>query len=100
TQFYGGAANAGSGVLIGGWQDNGTLRRDTSGTWTRMFGGDGGWCAADSSNSNYFYGEYVYCMVHRSINAGMSSNYIYNNSANPLTDAGVSTTSNFIAAFI
>lgn len=97
TQFYGGAGNASSGTIVGGTQDNGTLRY-TPGAgpqgWTTMFGGDGGFCAADPSNSSYFYGEYVYLQIHRSANGGSSSSYIYSG----ITDAGSS--ANFIAPFI
>ncbi|OAI41772.1 hypothetical protein AYO41_01415 [Verrucomicrobia bacterium SCGC AG-212-E04] len=99
TQFYGGAGNATTGVFVAGAQDNGTLRfTPANGTegWTTMFGGDGGNCAADPQNSNYFYGEYVYCEIHRSANGGASSSYIYTG----MTGAGVSTTSEFIAPFI
>ena len=88
TQFYGAAGNNSSGTVVGGTQDNGTLRDasvgGTSG-WTAMFGGDGGYCAADQSNSSYFYGEYVYLQIHRSSNGGLSSSYI----TSGLGDAGV-----------
>ena len=62
TQFYGGAGNVKTGTIVGGAQDNGTVTfRTTTGpdAWSEMFGGDGGWCAADQTDSNYFYGEYV-----------------------------------------
>ncbi|MBK9129683.1 MAG: hypothetical protein IPM13_18140, partial [Phycisphaerales bacterium] len=97
TQFYGGSRHAGTGILIGGTQDNGTLRRtDASGYngWTTMFGGDGGWCASDPTDSSYHYGEYVFLQIHRSKNSGASSSYIYSG----LTDAGVN--ANFIAPFV
>jgi photosystem II stability/assembly factor-like uncharacterized protein len=79
TQFYGGAGNAATGVIIGGAQDNGTLRftpANGSEGWTEMFGGDGGWCAADASDPDVFYGEYVFLNVHRSTNGGATSDYI------------------------
>jgi photosystem II stability/assembly factor-like uncharacterized protein len=79
TQFYGGAGNSASGTIIGGAQDNGTLRyTPASGTegWTSMFGGDGGWCAADPTDQQYFYGEYVFLNIHRSSDGGQSSEYI------------------------
>jgi hypothetical protein len=88
TQFYGAAGNNSSGTIVGGTQDNGTLRYTIAGGgsgWTTMFGGDGGFCAADQSDSNYFYGEYVYLQIHRSINGGVSSSYI----TTGLGDAGV-----------
>lgn len=79
TQFYGGAGNPTSGTIIGGAQDNGTICFTPAGgseNWTEMFGGDGGFCAADPNDSNYFYGEYVYLNIHRSTNGGASSDYI------------------------
>jgi hypothetical protein len=79
TQFYGGAGNADSGAMIGGAQDNGTLRFTASGGsegWTEMFGGDGGWCAADPTDPNVFYGEYVHLNVHRSLDGGVTADYI------------------------
>src|SRR3954468_4497564 len=63
TQFYGGAGNTNSGVIVGGTQDNGDLRYTTVGGsegWTTWNGGDGGFSAADRTDQNYFYGEYVY----------------------------------------
>jgi photosystem II stability/assembly factor-like uncharacterized protein len=79
TQFYGAAANTTSGTIVGGAQDNGTLRFTTAGgpqKWSEMFGGDGGFCAAHPSDQNVFYGEYVYLNIHRSMDAGQSSDYI------------------------
>ena len=77
TQFYAGTANSRTGIIIGGTQDNGTLRftGDTE-NWTEMFGGDGGWCAGDPIDDRYFYGEYVYLNIHRSSDGGRSSEYI------------------------
>jgi photosystem II stability/assembly factor-like uncharacterized protein len=75
TQFYGGAGNATTGVIIGGAQDNGTLRYDPDGgseQWTTMFGGDGGWCAADPTDRNVFYGEYTNLNIHRNTDGGVS----------------------------
>lgn len=75
TQFYSGAGNPTSGTIIGGAQDNGTLCR-TKGAggdgWTSMFGGDGGWCAADPTDPKIFYGEYVYLNIHRNLDGGVT----------------------------
>lgn len=77
TQFYSGAGNPASGRVIGGTQDNGTLRyTGNTETWNTPFGGDGGWSAADPTDPNYMYGEYIYLNVHRSSNGGVSSEYI------------------------
>jgi photosystem II stability/assembly factor-like uncharacterized protein len=79
TQFYAGAGNAASGVIVGGAQDNGTLLftpANGSEGWTEMFGGDGGWCAADASDPDFLYGEYVFLNVHRSTDGGATSEFI------------------------
>ncbi len=75
TQFYGAAANT-RGIIIGGSQDTGTLRYDTTTgnqQWSETFGGDGGWCAADPNDPNYLYGEYIYLNIHRSTDAGATT---------------------------
>jgi photosystem II stability/assembly factor-like uncharacterized protein len=98
TQFYGGAANPTTNVVYGGTQDNGTLRftpgTNASENWTTPFGGDGGWCAADPTDPNYFYGEYVYLQIHRSTNGGASASFIDTG----IGDAGFN--ANFIAPFV
>lgn len=75
TQFYGGASNPASGKIVGGAQDNGTIcfdpARGTEG-WRQIFGGDGGFCAADPTNPQVFYGEYVYLNIHRNTDGGAS----------------------------
>lgn len=79
TQFYAGAGNVDSGAIIGGAQDNGTLRFTSEGgseAWTEMFGGDGGWCAADPTDPDVFYGEYVFLAIHRSTDGGESAEFI------------------------
>lgn len=74
TQFYGGTGNSTSGIIIGGTQDNGTLRY-SGGTenWTETFGADGGFAAADQTDPNYFYGEKQDLGVFRSSDAGLSA---------------------------
>ncbi len=99
TQFYGAAGNPTTGTIVAGAQDNGTLRTTTvSGIsgWTTMNGGDGGYCAADQTDPNYFYGEYVYATIARSSNGGASSSNIYSG----ITDANDSNGAEFIAPFI
>jgi len=75
TQFYGGAGNPISGVIIGGTQDNGTIAAhpaEGSEKWRTIFGGDGGWCAADPTDPNVFYGEYVFLNIHRNTDGAIT----------------------------
>src|SRR5262249_11889040 len=62
TQPYGIAANPTTFATIIGSQDNGSTQWEPSQgtTWTIWATGDGGFCAADPTDPNYFYGEYVY----------------------------------------
>ncbi len=97
TQFYGAAGNPTTGEIIGGTQDNGTLfykpGKGTEG-WTTTYGGDGGFSAADPTDPNYFYGEYVYLSMHRSTNRGVSASDI----STGIKDVS-SSCANFIAPF-
>jgi hypothetical protein len=94
TQFYGGAI-APNGIVIGGTQDNGTLRfSGGTETWTSEIGGDGGFCAADPIDSNFMYGETQRLRIRRSTNGGLSFNQI----TSGLTDVGGLNT-NFIPYF-
>jgi hypothetical protein len=111
TQFYGGGGNAASGRIMGGTQDNGTLRYDVgAGTnvWAVQFGADGGFSAVDPTDANILYGETQNFRLHRSLTGGTPSQYIYGGSgstscAKPppyqITDA-CNGTANFISPFI
>jgi hypothetical protein len=73
TQFYSASAHAGDGVIAGGAQDNGSLIHHTGNgntDWARFFGGDGGYCAIDPTNSDIVYGEYVFLNIHRVTDGG------------------------------
>jgi hypothetical protein len=99
TQFYGAAMNPTTGHIVGGTQDNGTLfysgdKQD----WFHLFGGDGGYGAADPTDPNFFYGEVQRALIHRSSDGGQSSSFIYD-TANPIGDAG-GLESNFIPFFM
>lgn len=95
TQFYSGAGHSGTnGQIIGGTQDNGSLRYSGAGTtWTSFFGGDGGHSAIDSGDGAYIYGEYVRLQIHRATTVGGNGSFIYSG----ITDAG--SKANFIAPF-
>jgi photosystem II stability/assembly factor-like uncharacterized protein len=93
TQFYAAAGHGSSDLLMGGTQDNGTLRIVGSNRNANLtFGGDGGQVQIDPTDSRYVYGEYQYLGVHRSSNGGASSGTI----TRGLGDFG-SGNSNFIA---
>ncbi|MCB9892421.1 MAG: hypothetical protein H6833_12280 [Planctomycetes bacterium] len=93
TQFYGAAGHATGDTLVGGTQDNGTLRVQGSSPFANLtFGGDGGQVQIDPTNPSYVYGEYQYLGVHRSSNGGASSRAI----TSGLGDFG-SGNSNFIS---
>ncbi|MEE8169609.1 MAG: hypothetical protein V3T70_03595, partial [Phycisphaerae bacterium] len=95
TQFYGAAGDGPGGLIIGGTQDNGTLRLTTGSDDAHLtFGGDGGFCAVDPTNSSICYGEYVHLQIHRSLNGGGTASYIFSGIGDAGSDA------NFIAPFI
>lgn len=65
--------------VVGGAQDNGTMRyTPTSGAnaWNTWFGGDGGYVASDPTSANNYYGEYVNLQIFRSTDGGASGDYI------------------------
>ena len=76
TQFFGGAGNPATGTIIGGAQDNGTLAYTPAAGangWKEILGGDGGYVAADPTDPNIFYTEYVYLDVYRNDDGATSS---------------------------
>lgn len=75
TQLYGCCMNPTSGVVLGGAQDNGTVRATPANGlngWTSPLGGDGSFCASDPTDPSYFYLQYYYLNLYRSSNAGSS----------------------------
>ena len=111
TQFYGGGGNAGAGRVIGGTQDNGTLRYDIgagTNTWAMQHGSDGGFSAADPTDPNILYGEIQNFRLFRTLTGNSPSQYIYGGNGaqsctkNPpyqITDS-CNGTANFIAPFM
>jgi BNR/Asp-box repeat. len=72
TQLYGAAVNS-AGVIVAGAQDNGTQRYSGNlNKWAEWQGGDGGYCAADPTNPNIFYGEYTNMTIYRSDDGGVA----------------------------
>lgn len=67
TQFYYGDGHIGSNTIMGGTQDNGTLRYTPSqgaNAWNEVWGGDGGDIASDPTDPQVWYGEYVYLEIY------------------------------------
>ena len=113
TQFYGAGGNATAGVILGGTQDNGTLKYTpaTGTTWTTEFGGDGGFSAVDQTDANHLFGEYVRLQLHRSLDGGTSadwinglywtgSTYVCKSAPYTITDSCDNARANFIAPFV
>ncbi len=77
TMFYGASGNGPTDTIVGGTQDNGTLRVVGGSTSANLdFGGDGGQAQIDPTNANYVFGEYQYLGVHRSTNGGSTAGTI------------------------
>lgn len=93
TQFYAGFAGgyAASGLAVGGLQDNGTIKYTGSPSWSKIFGGDGGWCAIDPRDESVIYEEYVYLNMYKSTDGGDFWEEVH---------PGVSGEANFIAPFV
>ncbi len=98
TQMYGAAMHPTVNVMIAGAQDNGTNRFSGNVlSWTKnVIGGDGGFCASDPTDSNYFYGESQYLGLGRSSNGGTS----YTGITGGITEAGSMTLCNFMPFFM
>jgi len=98
TQYYYIAGDGGSGHIMGGLQDNGTLMlQNGSNNSVYTYGGDGGDAAIDPTNSNYVFGEYVDLELFRATNGGTTQNSgssIYSG----ISDAG--SNANFISPFV
>jgi photosystem II stability/assembly factor-like uncharacterized protein len=73
TQFYHGAVYPDGTRYFGGTQDNGTLRNVTAGeNWQRVLGGDGGYVAVATDDTNIVYAEFTGKSLQRSTNGGAS----------------------------
>jgi len=78
SQFYAGTVDASNvSKILGGTQDNGTLKTESGPFgWTEILGGDGFHCLVSPSNTNNVFAEWQYCCegagVQRSTNNGAS----------------------------
>jgi photosystem II stability/assembly factor-like uncharacterized protein len=78
TQFYYGAGHIGTNTIMGGAQDNGTLRYTPAQGfegWNEVWGGDGGDVASDPSDPQVWYGEYVFLEIFRDTSGGTSATF-------------------------
>ena len=74
TQFYAGEIDFNNpSVILGGTQDNGTIRStSTFGVWNDIYFGDGFYCLVDYTNSQNVYASYQNGGLGRSTNNGNS----------------------------
>ena len=73
TQFYNGTASGPfEEVILGGLQDNGTVRTTGSEDWDHIFGGDGTWTAVDPGDTDVVYAAFQRLNMQRSTNGGDS----------------------------
>lgn len=73
TQFYRIAASPFMpSRILGGTQDNGTQRTDSTLNWAAVYGGDGGEVCFNPFNSNFILGETQYNGIFRTTNGGSS----------------------------
>ncbi|MDX5319733.1 MAG: PKD domain-containing protein, partial [Bacteroidota bacterium] len=76
TQYYSCAIHpsSGSNVYLAGSQDNGTQRYSSAGinSTARVYGGDGGFCFIDQSNSTVAIASYIYNNFYLSTNTGQN----------------------------
>lgn len=75
TQFYRIAASPFMpSRILGGTQDNGTQRTDSTLNWAAVYGGDGGEVCFNPFNANFILGETQYNGIFRTTNGGASWN--------------------------
>jgi photosystem II stability/assembly factor-like uncharacterized protein len=96
TEYYPGLAvvPTDSTKMLGGLQDNGVLLYSNSPVWSKVDGGDGGFCAIDPTNPNIMFDEYVYLAISKSTDGGRS----FSGATDGLPNG--SSSANFIAPFV
>ena len=72
TQFYHGTVYPDGQTFMGGTQDNGTLRGTNAAglNWHTVSGGDGGYVAVATDDTNIIYSEFTGKTLQRSLNGG------------------------------
>ncbi len=95
TQFYNGFANSAQDEFfcMGGLQDNGSIRLNPDVdpetglrvTWTRVFGGDGGWAAINQQNDDISYVSWQNLNIQRNTNGGINYSSIPTPKLSPIS---------------
>ncbi|HLN53230.1 MAG TPA: T9SS type A sorting domain-containing protein [Lentimicrobium sp.] len=75
-----------SGLVINGYQDNGTSTW-TGSDWVNVFGGDGMECAFDPTDESYSYNTLYYGSIYRNIN-NVNESQIAGEGANGIDESG------------
>ena len=72
TQFYQGTPTPDGSRVLGGTQDNGTIRAAVGArnSWEKILGGDGGYVAVDPTNPSVLYAETQFLGLRKSIDGG------------------------------
>lgn len=83
------------GLVISGWQDNGTNRLNGT-AWRRVIGGDGMECIIDHANASIMYGALYYGNIRKSTNGGTSFSTIVGSSA----DEGVNSRGLWVTPYV
>lgn len=71
-------------IMFTGNQDNGTLRRTDSNTWTEVFGGDGSFTAIDPNNPQIVYASTPSLGIAKSTDGGASFLDLFKPSGDPV----------------
>ncbi len=98
TQFYGGAAHPSGDYMLGGNQDNSTVRyraEDGPQNWHFPFTGDGGACAINPDDAALQFAEWQRLNFMKSTNFGQT----FARATTGLDDAGIRSKTLFIAPF-
>jgi PKD repeat protein len=83
------------GLVISGWQDNGTNRLNGT-AWRRVIGGDGMECIIDHANASIMYGALYYGNIRKSTNGGTSFSTIVGSNA----DEGVNSSGLWVTPYV
>ncbi|MFB6258159.1 MAG: T9SS type A sorting domain-containing protein [Flavobacteriales bacterium] len=76
------------GLILTGWQDNGTNRKNGPSSWSRVIGGDGMECIISHSDPSLMYGSLYYGRIYRSTDQGNSFNAIVYSDSNGVHEGG------------